>query len=132
MSQSIIDSSVEAVMDLIDGLDLFPSITRGALGTGRTISCEVAPSGPEEVYLDKNQYIVIDLTINAKDGNLQRLSEGMNMIHQCLTMLKAYPENEQWEIVDITTLTEPQVIGREENNEWLMASSLGIKVYTKL
>jgi hypothetical protein len=132
MSQSIIDSSVEAVMDLIDGLDLFPSITRGALGTGRTISCEVAPSGPEEVYLDKNQYIVIDLTINAKDGNLQRLSEGMNMIHQRLTMLKAYPENEQWEIVDITTLTEPQVIGREENNEWLMASSLGIKVYTKL
>lgn len=132
MSQSIIDSSVEAVMDLIDGLDLFPSITRGALGTGRTISCEVAPSGPEEVYLDKNQYITIDLTINAKSGNLQTLSDGLNMIHQNLTMLKAYPKTEQWEIVDITTLTEPQVIGREDNNEWIMASSLGIKVYTKL
>lgn len=132
MSQSIIDSSVEAVMDLIDGLDLFPSITRGALGTGRTISCEVAPSGPEEVYLDKNQYIVIDLTINAKDGNLERLSDGLNMIHQSLTMRKAYPENEHWKIVDITTITEPQVIGRESNNDWLMASSLGIKVYTKL
>lgn len=132
MSQSIIDSSVEAVMDLIDGLDLFSSITRGALGTGRTISCEVAPSGPEEVYLDKNQYITIDLTINAKSGNLQTLSDGLNMIHQNLTMLKAYPKTEQWEIVDITTITEPQVIGRESNNDWLMASSLGIKVYTKL
>jgi hypothetical protein len=119
-------------MDLIDSMDLFPPITRGALGTGRTITCEVAPSAPDEVYLDKNQYITIDLTINAKSGNLQTLSDGLNMIHQNLTMLKAYPSTEQWEIVDITTLTEPQVIGREDNNEWIMASSLGVKVYTKL
>jgi len=129
---SVIDSSIESVMDLIDSMDLFPAITRGALGTGRTITCEVAPSAPDEVYLDKNQYIVIDLTINAKSGNLQTLSDGLNMIHQNLTMLKAYPKTEQWEIVDITTLTEPQVIGREDNNDWLMASSLGVKVYTKL
>jgi hypothetical protein len=32
--------------------------------------------------------------------------------------------------VDITTLTEPQMIGREDSNEWFMASALLVKVAT--
>lgn len=128
----IIDRAVEAVMDLIDGMRLFSSITRGALGTGNGLCCEIAPSAPDEVYLDKNQYIPLDLTINGKHSNLQILSESMNRIHQELTMLRQYPSGEGWEIVDISTMTEPQIIGREDNNSWMMASSLIIKIYTKL
>lgn len=128
----IIDRAVEAVMDLIDELGLFSSITRGALGTGNGLACEIAPSAPDEVYLDKNQYIPLDLTINGKHSNLQTLSESMNRIHQELTMLRQYPEGDDWEIVDISTMTEPQIIGREDNNSWMMASSLIIKIYTKL
>ena len=119
-------------MDLIDGLDLFSPITRGALGTGNGMACEIAPSAPDEVYLDKNQYIPLDLTINGKHSNLEILSESMNRIHQELTMLRQYPSGEDWEIVDISTMTEPQIIGREDNNSWMMASSLIIKIYTKL
>lgn len=129
---SIINAAVESVMDLIDGLNLFALITRGALGTGNGISCEVGPSGPEAVFLDKNQYIILDLTINGKHTNLQTLSDGMNQIHQELTMLHEYPSGEDWNIVDITTLTEPQIIGREDNNSWMMASALNVKVETKL
>ena len=129
---SIINAAVESVMDLIDGLNLFALITRGALGTGNGISCEVGPSGPEAVFLDKNQYIILDLTINGKHTNLQTLSDSMNQIHQELTMLHEYPSGEDWNIVDITTLTEPQIIGREDNNSWMMASALNVKVETKL
>jgi hypothetical protein len=56
----------------------------------------------------------------------------MNRIHQELTMLRQYPEGDDWKIVDISTMTEPQIIGREDNNSWMMASSLIIKIYTKL
>ena len=129
---NIINAAVESVMDLIDGLNLFALITRGALGTGNGISCEVGPSGPEAVFLDKNQYIILDLTINGKHTNLQTLSDSMNQIHQELTMLHEYPSGEDWNIVDITTLTEPQIIGREDNNSWMMASALNVKVETKL
>ena len=125
---SIINEAVESVMDLIDNQNLFASITRGALPTGNGLCCEVAPSSPNEVYLDKNQYIQLDLTINGKHSNLQTLSEAMNAIHEVLTFLKEYPEGAKWQIVDIVTLTEPQIIGRDENNLWIMASSLGIKV----
>ena len=129
-SKSIINAAVEAVMDLIDALDLFSVITRGALGTGNGITCEVGPSGPDEVYLDKNQYIPLDLTINGKHTNLETLSNDMNRIHESLTMSKSYPSDTEWKIVDIVTLTEPQIIARESNNQWIMGSSLAVKIYT--
>lgn len=129
---SVINEAVEAVMDLIDAMGLFSTISRGALGTGNGLVCEVGPSGPESVYLDKNQYLILDLTINGKHNNLFTLSEAMNTIHEELTMRKVYPRGESWQIVDITTLTEPQKIGREDSNAWIMASALNVKVYTML
>ena len=128
---SIINEAIEAVMDLIDGLGLYSTISRGALGTGNSLTCEIGPTSPETVWLDKNQYIPIDLTINGKHANLQTLSEAMNKIHEELTMLFSYPGGTDWEITDISTMTEPQVIGRENDNAWVMASALLVKVGTK-
>jgi hypothetical protein len=127
---SIINAAVEAVMDLINAMELFATISRGALGTGNGLCCEVGPTSPETVFLDKNQYIPIDLTINGKHNNLQTLSDAMNVIHEGLTMAFSYPFGNGWEIVDITTMTEPQVIAREDSNQWIMASALLVKVAT--
>jgi hypothetical protein len=129
-STSILNQAVEAVMDLIDALGLFSLITRGALGSGDGLCCEIGPTSVETVWLDKNQYIPVDLTINGRHSDLQILSDTMNRIHESLTMATSYPYGNGWEIVDITTLTEPQMIGREDSNEWLMASALLIKVAT--
>lgn len=130
MSESILNQAIEAVMDLIDALGLFSLITRGALGTGDGLACEMGPTSVETVWLDKNQYIPVDLTINGRNSNLQTLSDAMNAIHESLTMMTSYPYGNGWEVVDITTLTEPQVIGREDSNEWMMASALLVKVAT--
>ena len=130
MSESIINQAIEAVMDVIDALSLYALITRGALGTGDCLSCEIGPTSPEEVWLDKNKYIPIDLTINGKHSNLETLSDTMNMIHENLTMMRSYPNGSEWEIVDIATQTEPQVIGREQDNRWMMASALSVRVAT--
>jgi hypothetical protein len=132
MSESILNQAIESVMDLIDALSLFAPITRGALSAGNSLSCEIGPTSPETVWLDKNQYIPIDLTINGKHENLQILSDSMNLIHESLTMMRTYPNGSGWEIVDIATQTEPQVIGREQDNRWMMASALNVKVETKL
>ena len=130
MSESILNQAIEAVMDLIDALSLFAPITRGALSAGNSLSCEIGPTSPETVWLDKNKYIPVDLTINGKHGNLQTLSDSMNLIHESLTMMREYPTGSEWQIVDIATLTEPQVIGREQDNKWMMASALTVKVAT--
>ena len=132
LSTTVIDQAVESVAGLINGLSLFSSIYRGALGTGNGLCCEVGPTRPEAVFLDKNKYIPVDLTINGKHENLLTLTEAMNKIHESLTMLKTYPSGATWEIVDITTSTEPQIIGREDSNQYIMASSLFVKVATNL
>lgn len=129
---SIINEAVESVMSMINALEPFSAITRGALGTKDSLCCEIAPSSPDEVYMDKNQYINLDLTLNGKHPNLQTLSDTMNTIHEVLTMMKEYPAGSNWKIVDIGTITEPQVIGRDSSNAWLMASSLSVRIFTQI
>jgi len=129
---NVLDSAVDAVMDLIDAMDLYAPIRRGALGTGDGICCQIGPSAPQTVFMDKNQYIILDLVINAKHSRLDVVSDALNRIHERLTMMHKYPKKDAWCMVDIQTLTEPQVIAREDDGRWLMASSLNVKIETTL
>ena len=131
-STSVLNQAIEAVMDLIDALGLYAKISRGALGTGNGICCEMGPTSPDTIWLDKNKYIPIDLTINGKHENLQTLSDALNSIHENLTMMRSYPSGNNWMITDIATMTEPQIIGREPDNKWIMASALTVRLATDL
>ena len=128
-ADSVINQVMEAVIGLMNATSPFASVTRGALPTGIGITCEVGPSTPSEVYLDKNSYVPLDVTLNGKHGNLKTLSDALNNIHSALTRAKTYPDGDDWQIVDISNYTLPQVVDRESNNEWLMASSLSVKFY---
>ena len=130
-STSVLNLAVEAVMDMIDALNPFATITRGALGIGNSLSCEIAPSIPEEVYLDKNSYIPLTLALNGKHDDLQVLSDTLNNIIDSLSRAKSYTSGTGWQIVDITAGNLPRVIGREDNNSWLMAGDLVVKIYRK-
>lgn len=128
---SAINEAIEAVIGLMNDTEPFAPVTRGALPTGIGLVCELGPTTPEEVYLDKNSYIPLDITLNGKHPNLQTLSETMNAIHSSLTRATEYPEGEGWKIVDISNYTLPQIVDREDNNEWLMASALSVKLYQR-
>ena len=130
-STSIINLAVESVISLINGLSPFANMTRGALASGDSLSCEIAPSYVESVFMDKNVYLPLTLAINGKHHNLHMLSETLNNIMDALTRLTTYPSGSGWEIVDITNGNLPRVIGREENNSWLMACDLIVKIYRK-
>ena len=131
IADSVINQVLEAVIGLMNATSPFASVTRGALPTGVGLTVEIAPSSPSEVYLDKNLYVPLDVTLNGKHSNLKTLSDAMNKIHSTLTRAKTYPASDDWEIVDISNYTLPEIIGREDNNEWLMASSLSVKFYWK-
>ena len=124
---------VEFVMSLINVMNNFATIRRGALGTDAGLCCEIAPSDVDAVFMDKNSYHFIDLTLNGKHSNLQTLSDTLNNITDYLTRLKAYGDGDGWEIVDITagSPSEASLIEREQNGLWVMASGLIIKYYRK-
>ena len=130
-STSKLNLAVESVITLINAMKNFATMTRGALGTANGLCCEIAPSYAEEVYMDKNIYIPLTLALNGKHTDLQVLSDTMNNIMDTLTRSKSYPSGNGWEIVDITNGNFPRVIGREGNNQWLMACDLIVKIYRK-
>ena len=128
---SVINEVVEAVIGLMNATEPFCNVVRGAMPTHPALICEVGPSQVSEVYLDKDAYVPLDITINGKHHDLKVLSDAMNKIHSALTRSQIYPTDAsgKWQIVDISNYTLPQTIGREENNDWLMASSLSVKFY---
>lgn len=131
--KSVVNEVIESVMDMVDGFELFPPIKRGALGTAEGIVCETATSSVESVFLDKNAYIFADLTFNAKSANLETLSDHLGEVVDRLTRETEYPFGEGWEIVDITHGAPPipNVVGRSEENMWIMACAVVVKYYRK-
>lgn len=130
---SVQNRVVAAVMDIIDGLNNFAPIRRGALGTGPGLTCEVAPSTVESVFMDKNSYVILDLTLNGKHSNLETLSTTLNNIVDNLTRRFEYPAGEGFEIVDISHGAPPlpTIVTREDNGEWIMAASVFVKYYRR-
>lgn len=128
-ASSVINQVLEAVIGMANATRPFSSITRGALPTGQGLTCEIGPTAPQATHMDKNSVIPLDVTLNGKHPNLMTLSDAMNKIHSALTRATDYPSATAWEIVDIQNLTLPQKIGREQNNDWLMASALSVKFY---
>ena len=130
-STSWLNLAIEAVMDLIDSMGNFALITRGALGIDNGLCCEISPSNAQEVYLDKGAYFEITLALNGKHDDLRTLSDTLNNIMDTLTMAKSYPTAGEYDIVDISNGIMPRVIGRESNNQWLMACDIIVKIYRK-
>ena len=126
---SVINEVLEAVIGLMAAENPFAAVTRGALPTGEGLVCEIGPTSPQAMHMNKNTVIPLDVTLNGKHHNLQTLSDTMNSIHSALTRLQVYPASDSWQIIDISTMTFPQVIGRENNNDWLMASALSVKFF---
>lgn len=128
---SAINETLEAVIGLMNATSPFSTVTRGALPTGVGLSCEIGPSSPSELYVDKNTIVPLDITLNGKHADLELLSDTMNNIHYALTHIRTYPSGAGWQIIDIQNMNLPQIIGREQNNEWLMASALSVRFFWK-
>lgn len=131
---NVIDAAVAAVIGMMNSLNPFATVTRGALPTTDGIVCEVTTTSDAETFLNKGAITPIDITVNAKHHNLQTLSDTMNQIHDALTMITTpdgYPSDTGWKIVDIWTEAYPHVIDREDNNSWVMASALIVNLERK-
>ena len=132
---SAINEVVEAVIADINTRTWFAAMTRGALPTAGGLTCEVGPTSFSAMHMDKRLVVPLDLTLNGKSASLREVTDAMNGIHAYLGFKTTYPHDtssaDRWQIIDITTQTMPQIIGREQNGDWLMASSLTVKFYWK-
>lgn len=131
---NVIDAAIDATIAMMNALEPFATVTRGALPTGDGIVCEISPTYNAEIYLDKGARIPVNLVLNGKHHNLQTLSNALNEIHDALTKIhdpSGYPSDTGWQIIDIWTSLFPRIIGRESDNRWVMASELVINLEKK-
>lgn len=131
LATSVIGQVVEAVIGLMNATSPFATVTRGALPTAAGITCEVGPTIGGEMYFDKNTFVPLDITINGKHHDMKTLNDTLCAIHSALTRRTTYPSTDRWQITDIKNANLPQIIGRETNNDWLMASGLSVEFYWK-
>ena len=126
---SPINAALEAVITAMNATNPFATVTRGALPSGPGLTCELGPNNPEEIYFDKDRAVTLDVTLNGKHANLKTVTDAMNLIHARLTRATSYTSGTGWQIIDIRNYSLPNVIGREENNMWLLASSLAVDLF---
>lgn len=90
-----------------------------------------AGGNPSATFRDLNSDQRLPILFNGKSADQQALATAMDAAHMALTTSKALPFSETWQIYAIETTSAPNLIGREENQNWIYGSSFLIKFYAK-
>ena len=90
-------------------------------------------SNPNEIYMLKDSYNSMTVLLNGKNANQQTIASQLNTIHHFFNKLKQnqIPTGENTQIINIQTSSSPELIGVEENGQWIYASSLTVTYYIR-
>ena len=86
---------------------------------------------PMEIYHNLMTNDNLPVVFNGKGEDQQAVADAMDRVHLALTTAKALPFSARWQIYAIETTSAPQLIGREENRNWLYGSSFRVKFYQR-
>ena len=117
---SVYDEVLLSVIAMAEEATLYASIIIGPMPPDNGLCMAWGSGAPNEIYLD-----------NGKHTDQQTVSNQLGAIHKNLSRRKWYPQNENFQILDISTSTAPQYVGREENDQWLYGSALRVKFYDR-
>ncbi len=79
--------------------------------------------------INSDQELPVQFT--GKNADQQQLADAMETVHQALTTTAALPFAENWQIYAVETASAPQLIGREENINYIYGSSFRVKFYAR-
>lgn len=118
------------ILLVMENLDLYSNIVIGPLPPDNGISLTWG-SGSLNTFLSKNSAVEMQAVLNGKNSDQKIVSDTLGNIHIFLNSLRDYPISDTYQITNIETIRPPFYLEREENRQWLYASSLSIKFYLK-
>lgn len=124
------DEILEALITMVQGLVSMP-VAAGSIPPDEGYAIGLAGGGPLETFrtLESNQSLPI--VFNGKSSNQQTVSSEMDAVHFLLTQARNLPFSDTWQIYAIETTSAPQLIGREQNQNWVYGSSFQVKFYAR-
>lgn len=127
---SVYTDVLNAVIELINNTNPYAKVTVGSMPAENGISIAWTSSVNNTFF---NKFAAVEMTavLNGKHKKQQTVADGLGAIHTSLSMRKHYPIADNFQITDISTLSVPSYLGREQNNQWLYGSSLRVKFYLR-
>lgn len=121
---------LDALIDLAEETQPFASILRGPLTDSPSIAMEAAESSITR-HMDRNEAVHTAVVINAKHTDMTTACNAVMAIQRKLTRLEDFPAGDGWRIVDVWADDVPRLIGRQDDDTWLFATSLTASIYYK-
>lgn len=106
------------------------SIVTGSMPPDNGIAM-TGQAAPQTIMLDIGSNERMSVVCNGKNTDQQTVISQLDTIHRVLTRRKDFPVGNGWQVYAIETVASPRLLGREQNSEWLYASSLLVKINTK-
>lgn len=124
------DEIVAALQKMIQALVSGPVVI-GSMPPLDGYAVSFAGGAPMEIYRNLMTNEDLPVVFNGKGEDQQAVAAAMDRVHLALTTAKALPFSARWQIYAIETTSAPQLIGREENRNWLYGSSFRVKFYQR-
>ena len=124
------DEIVAALQKMIQALVSGPVVI-GSMPPLDGYAVSFAGGAPMEIYRNLMTNEDLPVVFNGKGEDQQAVADAMDRVHLALTIAKALPFSARWQIYAIETTSAPQLIGREENRNWLYGSSFRVKFYQR-
>lgn len=92
-----------------------------------------APGAPSDTFLDKGMIVNMQVVLNGKNEDQRVLLDDLTAIHEVLTKRRNYSDlsTEAVQVTNIASISLPQIIGREQNKQWVCGSTLEVSFYWK-
>lgn len=119
-----------AIQQMIQAI-LGASVVIGSVPPLEGYAVSFVGGNPQSTFFDLNSDQRLPVLFNGKSADQQTLATGMDAVHMALTTSKTLPFSDSWQIYAIETTSAPNLIGREENQNWIYGSSFLIKFYAK-
>ncbi len=126
MREEIIESVQEMVQSITG-----KRVVIGSVPPLDGYAVSMAGGSPIGTFRPLTTYESFPVLFNGKGEDLHTVMADMERAHHALTTSKSLPFTEDWQIYAIETTAAPSVIGREENRNWVLGSSLRVKFYNK-
>lgn len=131
MAEAVQNQVLEAVVALAQATGPYASIEIGALPPDGGICMGVSGGGAVNEFMARNAVIELDVLLNGKHGEALAVSDALCLIHEALTHREEYPSGDMWQMLNISTISAPSQIEREESGQLLWGSSLRVRYFQR-
>ena len=124
------DEILNDIIDMAeDQTELYTNIILGNTPPTDGIAMFVSSGMPDITDLEKGMIVSMNVMCNAKHRSQDEAYNALYKIHDRLTKTKNYPNKDKYQITNVSTVTYPNLLLREQNGEYIYGSTLNVNFY---